>query len=151
MTRWERLEQFLVNLQDDTGGIHFTQAEYADASGLDGADATTDIQRYLEAQRSQSDKPLFVIRRETGTRTSNAVWLGGSRAVDMRARGAAFHDDVQTAAMRAFRPDLLRASDKNPRARRQFELQIETVLKNVMPLLELAATGAMARPDEDEE
>ena len=171
LTKWERLEGYLYARQESEGKLgvvsEFTVYEYATEQGISIPEASVDIQAYLSQQRrtrktyrrrtksvqelvdndmnefveKKSKETLFVIRRAEGTRTRKAVWLAGVRTRDARLLGRALSDDVRCKVLRAFRPDLLRLADLNPRAAQQAEAQIESVVEHALAILELAAQG----------
>lgn len=136
--RWERLEEYLFD--HDKDGTDFSSREYAAATGLDPEDASLDIQGYLTAQRGVRSRTLYVLRRKPGTRTFNARWAVGAKSRDARLVGRTFFDDTRARVLRAFKPDLIRIRAINPRAARQVEAQIDSVIEGALLVLETAAT-----------
>jgi hypothetical protein len=146
--RWKRLEEYLV--RNNKFNEEFTAAEYAAKLDMDVPEATDDIQSYLRAQRTGDARDggtLFVLRRVPGTRTRMARWLVGRNKADARGVGRTFHDDVRARAMRAFRPDLLRIAELNPRQARFVESQIHATIDGALVVLGAAVQGA--DPDDE--
>ena len=157
MADWERLEQYLY----DHNKLHtdFTVYDYAASEGLDTSLASIHIQAYLNAQRvrprlDKDGNPVggsgtaYVLRRVEGTRTRNARWAVGTRAKDAKAIGSAFSDDVLARAERAFRPDLLRLAEINPRQAARTRRQVRAVLNGALVVLQEAAQG-IGEDDDD--
>jgi hypothetical protein len=139
MTRWEKLERYLS--EHKLPGQSFTSIDYSTATKRTRLDATTDIQAYLDAQRSVEARTLYVLKREPGTRTSNARWSVGVRTRDARRLGKQFASDVHRQAMRAFKPDLVRLAVLNPHAAKKAESMIESVIDGALKVLEHAVNG----------
>lgn len=165
-TRWEVFEDWLYDQHTKNGMTQFTQESYRKDTGRTSAEASGDIQAYLAAQRKRPQKKkledgtminvggsetLFVLHREPGTRTSVAVWLIEVRTADARLIGKSFGDDVRRRARRAFRPDLLRIAERNKRAAKQVEAQIEATLDHAIAILDLAAQGVMPSGEDEDE
>lgn len=151
LTRWERLEEYLVD-KDLVGGS-FTAREYASDMDFDDvAEATQDIQYYLRAQRrlkkNKTSRTLFVLHRRPHTRTSNARWEVGVRTADARAIGKSLTSDTRRRVERAFQPDLLALKAHNPRVGRLVQTQIDMVIDGALKILDAASQGSYDRDEE---
>lgn len=139
MKRWERLEDYLFEF--DLSGNSFSTKEYAETGGLSGGDASRDVQSYLVAQRAKRPRTLFVLKRETGTRTRTARWSVGQRAADIRVISMSFGDDVKRKFKRATQPDILRIAMVNPRAAKRAETVVEAIADGALKVLDAAVLG----------
>ncbi len=138
-TRWERLEEYLYDY--DLSGKAFAARRYAAERGLPMNEASRDIQSHLSAQRSPKSKTLFVLKREPGRRTRNAIWSVGQRTADVRVLGRGFGDDVRAKFRRAVRPDILRIAQINKRAAKEAERKIDAIADGALKVLEAAVMG----------
>lgn len=134
-TRAERMEMYLFDQFADKGG-EFTVHEYAQHEDIDVADASANIQSYLDYQRREDSKALYALQRKENTRTSNAVWRCGIRADNQRTLTAAFVSDVKCRITQAVVPDLLHISDRNPRLRKSIERRVSVFVDSLIPMLE---------------
>lgn len=143
--KWERLEEWLYETHT-LGGGSFTSLDVANGLDVPRHDATRYIRSYLDAQRAQSSRTLYVLHRSG--RTSRAVWSVGVRSADARATSHQFFDDIQQRFVRAVEPDLVRIATLNPRARRKCEAIIGAVATGAMQLLRVAVDGIDADDEE---
>ncbi len=139
--RWERLEEYLYDY--DLSGKTFAARRYASERGLPMKEASRDIQAHLSAQRTKKSRTLFVLKREPGRRTRNAVWSVGQRTVDVRALGQGFGDDVKAKFRRAVAPDIIRISQINKRAAKEAERKIDAIADGALKVLEAAVMGQL--------
>jgi len=137
VTHWEQIEEWLFETRPNGGT--FLHGDVMERFDLDGRTATLWIQSYLDAQRQAKSRTLYVIHREQ--RTSRAIWVVGVRAVDARAIGHQFFDDVHQRFVIAVTPDLERLATINPRAAKRCRRIIEVVGTNAMQLLRVAVDG----------
>lgn len=136
MTRWEQLEEWLVEKYENGGRVG-TNREIAAGLEVSPADASEYIRAYLNAQRSAECNTLFVLRR-SGGRTTNAVWYAGIRTADARAIGHMYHSDVRQKFLRAVAPDLRRIAKRNPRAAKHCLVLIDAVVSGALTVLQAA-------------
>lgn len=121
---------FQTEVLDPRGvGASFSAVSLADELGVEPADASEWIDRYLVAQRAPRSQTRYVLVRSG--RTSAAVWTIGRRTQDGRDRLAQFGDDVTTTLRRAVRPDIHRLAKVNPRAAREIDGVLDPLLDNV--------------------
>lgn len=140
MPLWEEFEEYLYErhlLAED-----FNQAAVAEDLDVPGWEATRYIQSYLDAQVRKDSKTLFVLHRLPGTRTKNAMWHVGDRAVDARSLGSEWVSDVMRRIERFTEPTLKRIGEKNPRAvpaARAIAKSIEASLELMVSLMDAEA------------
>jgi len=139
-TRWEMLEAWIFDNNEEP----FTAVELADSINCDVQYATNVIQAYLDAQRRPNSNTLYVIKREG--RTTNSVWSVGQRTVDAKVIGGVLFDDVRVKVNRAFKPDLDRLAEKNPRAAKYAGQKIAAVMDGALVVL---AQAVDAMDDDD--
>lgn len=142
LTRWEAVEAWIF----DNGEGAFTATEMAASLGVPVARATESIQAYLDAQRRENSNTLYVLKRHG--RTTASVWSVGHRTADARVIGGTLFEDVAVKVRRAFKPDLERLAEKNPRAARYAEQKIAAVVDGALVVL-ASAVDAMIEEDED--
>lgn len=138
MTRWQRLEAYLV--AHHNVGSAFTVYDYAAAEDLASYDASQDIRSYLDAQRRPNRRTAFVLYRAVG-RTSAAIWRVGERAKDVRSVSDMLFDDTATKLSRALFPDLVAMAETNPRMRSKVEAITESTMHGAMVVLRNALRG----------
>jgi len=115
MTKWEKLEEFLYDL-DLKGYDLFNHAAVAANFRCSGDEASDLIQAYLDHQNSKRPQCLYTIHRTPATRTASATWKVGVRSNDARETGKQLTSDVVTRVRRAVEPTLARIGEKNKRA-----------------------------------
>ena len=143
MTRWETFEDWVFNHDRE----RFTSHELAESLGVSRREASVLIGSYLAAQRSPRASTLYVLKREG--RTSAAVWSVGQRTSDAKIIGGMLWEDVNAKVLRAFRPDLERLADKNPRAARYCEQKIEAVMDGALKVLAAAVDTYLDESDDE--
>ena len=136
---WRDLEKWLVPNEP------FFVDQVAEAFDTDNVYASAMIQDYLRAQRSKHSETVFILRREG--RTRGATWTAGRRTVDARHVGQTLYEDVKTKMLRAYKPDLERLAELNPRAIPFVEAKIEQVTVNALTIL-AAAVDSVEPPEE---
>ena len=141
-TRWEALEAWIF----DNGEQAFTARGLAAAIQISVPKATDAIQAYLDAQRRENSNTLYVLKREG--RTTSAVWSVGHRTADAKVIGGTLFEDVAVKVRRAFRPDLERLAEKNPRAARYAEQKIAAVVDGALVVLASAVDAMIEESDE---
>lgn len=119
-------------------GSTFTSRDYAASVGVSSAIASRHIQSYLTAQRGADATCKYILKRQPGTRTRNAVWSIGDRARDIRVLGLGFSNDTKTKWKRAVEPDIRRIAAVNPLAARRAEILIDAVFDGALKVLEAA-------------
>jgi len=129
MSRWEKLEEWLIDHDD----APFTVYDLASSMGIYVHQASALIQAYLAAQRGPNANTLYVLKRVG--RTKKAVWSIGQRTSDAHVICGTLFDDVHTKVHRAFEPDLDRLRDKNPRAARYVEAKLTAVMDGALAVL----------------
>src|SRR5262249_5161557 len=129
MARWEQLEEWLYDTEPDT----FTSHDVAAGLHVSYGEASEFISAYLEAQRAENSRTLFVLKRSG--RTSAAIWSYGDRVVDARAISRTLRDDVHVKVLHAFAPDLRRLATRNPRAAKRVERVIRSVVDGALVVL----------------
>jgi len=146
MTKWEQFEEFLFEVAP-LGGCIGPSTAIAPVLGETPAETSQIIQAYLDAQRSQTSRTLYVLRREG--RTKSAIWYSGVRTADVRAIGHEYFEDVQKKFLRALQPDLTRVAARNPRAAKKCEAIIVAVGEGALTVLRAAVDGIDLEGDEE--
>jgi uncharacterized protein YcbX len=141
VTKWEALEAWIFDNDEKA----FTARSLAASVRITTVQATVAIQAYLDAQRRENSNTLYVLKREG--RTTASVWSVGHRTADAKVIGGTLFDDVAVKVRRAFKPDLERLAEKNPRAARYAEQKIAAVIDGALVVL-ASAVDAMIEDDE---
>jgi len=132
LTRWERLEAWLIDHDTET----FSAEQVAAGMKVTVAEVSDLIQAYLGAQRAVNPRTLYVLKREG--RTRKAKWSVGQRTTDARIISNVLFDDVETKVRRAWQPDLDRLKEKNPQAARYVEAKLIAVMDGALQMLAVA-------------
>lgn len=139
LTRWQRMEKYLEDM--DLSGSSFTSRQYAAAQGLSGADASEDVQAYLQHQRSPDSTVRLVLQRIPNTRTNAARWKVDQRAGAVRSISKGFASDARNRFMHAIAPDIRQVAIVNPRAAKRAERTIAAIVDGALVVLEQAIEG----------
>lgn len=142
VTKWEALEAWIF----DNDEQRFTARSLAASIGISPLKATEAIQAYLDAQRRENSNTLYVLKREG--RTTASVWSVGHRTADAKVIGGTLFEDVAVKVRRAFKPDLERLAEKNPRAARYAEQKIAAVVDGALVVLASAVDTMISEDDE---
>lgn len=135
MNRWEQMEEWLFTYFDaePRPSAQFTSIELSVSTGISRTEASRWIQAYLAAQRRSDSGTLYVLKREG--RTGMARWSVGQRTADARVISHTLFDDVRTKVQRAWKPDLERLAERNPRAARYVEAKLAAIMDGALVML----------------
>ena len=134
-TRWERLEEWLIDHED----AHFDAHQLAKSMRVPVGEASNLISGHLTAQRGKKSKTLFVLKRQG--RTRNAVWSVGERTADAHLINQTLFTDIDVKIRKAFAPDLNALKARNPRAARRVELTLSAVVDGALAVMAAALNG----------
>lgn len=137
-TRWEWLEEWLVDHEGESFSVH----ELAASMGISVTTGTLLIQGYLLAQRSPKSETLYLLKRSG--RTRNAVWSFGQRVRDARALDLELFEDIVVKVNRAWKPDVKRLADLNPKLVRRYERKVEALMGGALVMLRTVLDDAIA-------
>lgn len=134
--RWEWLEEWLIDHEGESFTVsrqNDTAVYLPDSMRISTTTASLLIQGYLLAQRSPKSETLYLLKR-TG-RTKNAIWSFGKRVLDARALDLELYDDIIVKVNRAWRADVNRLGELNPKLVKRYERKVEALMGGALVVL----------------
>jgi hypothetical protein len=128
-TRWEWLEDWLIDHEDETFTVH----QLAASMGISTTTATWLIQGYLLAQRGKESHTLYVLKRQGRTRA--AIWSSGLRRPDAQRLDTTLLDDIIVKVNRAWVHDARKLAEKNPKLAKRYERKVEAMMGGALVML----------------